>query len=272
MDPTTPDFTILATGTLPDPPTDSPAGETARSPSPPSTPPRPESGSASASATASDFDWVAVDKPPGYFVHRSREGERDQRFVLQPLSRQLGRHLYPVHRLDRACSGVLLFATSSSHAARLQTALASPESHKEYLALVRGETPPRFESRRPLSDRDRADRRSREAHTEFETIAHFFGLSLVRARIFTGRRHQIRRHLHHLAHQIVGDSTYGKGRINRWLREEYGLPRLFLHAHRLRFQVDTRTVEVRAPLARDLAEFLGRLPESPEEGSRGSDG
>lgn len=250
MDETTPDFAILATGSLSDPPVAGAARPT----------------STAGPGAVSHFDWVAVDKPPGYFVHRSREGEREQKYVLQPLSRQLEHHLYPVHRLDRACSGVLLFATSSNTAARLQEALAAPTSHKEYLTLVRGETPARFESRRPLTDRDRADRRSREAHTEFETIAHFFGLSLVRARIFTGRRHQIRRHLHHLAHQIVGDSTYGKGRLNRWLREEYGLPRLFLHAHRLRFQVgDASAVEILAPVALDLVEFLDRLPERPGE-------
>lgn len=213
--------------------------------------------------------WIAIDKPSGYFVHRSREGDADQKFVLQSLSEQVGHHLYPVHRLDRAASGVLIFATSSEDAARLQSSMK--DARKEYLALVRQETPERFESRRPLSDRDRTPPVVREAHTEFERLATFFRLSIVRARIHTGRRHQIRRHLHHLAHQIIGDTSYGKGKINAFFREEYGLPRLFLHAHTIHFapaetpQSGVPSGTIIAPLPVDLRAFLLRLPDVPED-------
>ena len=90
---------------------------------------------------------------------------------------------------------------------------------------------------------------------------------MLRARISTGRRHQIRRHLAHAAHQVVGDTSYGKGKINRWLREEFGLPRLFLHATRLRFRDpwSEAWVEWEIPLAEDLAGFLGRLEGSEAE-------
>ena len=86
-------------------------------------------------------------------------------------------------------------------------------------------------------------------------------------RISTGRRHQIRRHLSHIRHQIIGDTTYGKGGINRHFREAYGLPRMFLHAWRLevRHPETGERLRVAAPLPNDLREFLGQLPDADAE-------
>ncbi len=208
-----------------------------------------------------DDDVVAVDKPGGLIVHRTRESS-DRVFLVQLVREQIGRHVYPVHRLDRAVSGVMAFATSSEAARALQESLGAPDARKEYLALVRGDAPDRGETDRPLTS-DRGVRR--EAFTEFECLARFSRMSLLRVRIRTGRRHQIRRHLSHLAHQVIGDTTYGKGRINRALRESYGLPRLFLHAALLDVRHPTldERLSVRAPLAADLREFLERLPDCP---------
>ncbi|MFN0057941.1 MAG: pseudouridine synthase [Planctomycetota bacterium] len=210
---------------------------------------------------------VAVDKPAGVLVHRSAES-RERNFVLQTLARQLGRTLYPVHRLDRATSGVLLFALTSAAAARLQLALADPiTTRKEYLALVRGSTPAQFICERPLTPIDRRDLPPQPARTEFEKLAEFARCSLIRARITSGRRHQIRRHLQGLAHQVIGDTSYGKGQINRALRAEFGLPRLFLHAERVTFvHPDSHaSFTIHAPLAPDLRAFLLRLPDAPTE-------
>lgn len=181
-------------------------------------------------------------------------------FLLQEVARQEGRLLRPIHRLDRAASGVLLFGFTGDGARALQAALGAPSTEKEYLVLVRGETPERFESDRPLTARPQNV--VREARTRFERLAIVDGLSLLRARLLTGRRHQIRRHLQHLAHQVVGDTRYGKGRLNRDLRARHGLPRLFLHAWRLALDhpADGRRLELRAPLAADLRAFLLRLP------------
>ena len=138
--------------------------------------------------------------------------------------------------------------------------MARKNTRKEYLALVRGGTPAEGETRRPLTADNGV---KKEAHTSFEKIAELSRCSLLRVRIHTGRRHQIRRHLSHLAHQLIGDTSYGKGRINTFFREEYGLPRLFLHASRL--EIDhPRTgerLEIFAPLADDLRRFLKRLPD-----------
>lgn len=210
-----------------------------------------------------DESLVAVSKPGGLLVHRSEEAS-DRVFLLQDLKNQLGRTLYPVHRLDRAASGVIVFAFSSAGARALQASLNSGDAHKQYLVLVRGSAPDAFEVDHPLKD-DRGV--SRPARTAFRKLAELFRLSLLEARIFTGRRHQIRRHLARSAHQVLGDSTYGKGRINQFFRQEYGLPRLFLHASRLvlRHPLTGEPLVIFAPLPDDLREFLRRLPSCPGE-------
>ncbi|NNF43853.1 MAG: pseudouridylate synthase [Phycisphaerales bacterium] len=209
-----------------------------------------------------DDDVVVVDKPPGLTVHRHERSGRREPVVLQTLSKQLGRFLYPVHRLDRNTSGVLCFALSPDSARELQAALARPTCVKEYLVLVRGTTPPTFESTRPLRN-DRGE--PQPSRTECTRLAVCARCSLLRVRLHTGRYHQIRRHLNHLAHHVIGDTTHGKGRINQWFRDEYGLPRMFVHATRLVID-PLRTgsrAEWHAPLADDLRRFLTRLPDPP---------
>ncbi|MBN1441628.1 MAG: pseudouridylate synthase [Planctomycetes bacterium] len=206
-----------------------------------------------------DEEVVVVNKPGGLLVHRSRESA-DRRFLLQELGGQLGRILYPVHRLDRAASGAIAFAFSSDAARRLHANLAADDAIKEYIALVRGETPEAGESTRPLTDKSGV---RKPARTTFERIALFSRCSLLRVRISTGRRHQIRRHLSHLRHQLIGDTSHGKGRINQFFRDNYGLPRLCLHAARIdiRHPSGEGRLDVRAPLSADLREFLRRLPD-----------
>ena len=210
-----------------------------------------------------DDDLIVADKPPGLLVHRSRESS-DRVFLLQMLRDQVGRYLYPVHRLDRAASGAIAFALSSETARQLQASLTSPTARKEYLALVRGSAADSGEIDRPLTG---ANGEKKDALTRYEKLGEIYRSSLLRVRIFTGRRHQIRRHLAHLSHQLIGDTTYGKGKINRFLREEHGLPRMFLHCARLEFDHPQggERVEVRAPLAEDLRSYLLGLPGCPPE-------
>ena len=210
-----------------------------------------------------DDDLIVADKPPGLLVHRSRESS-DRVFLLQMLRDQVGRYLYPVHRLDRAASGAIAFALSSETARQLQASLTSPTARKDYLALVRGSAADSGEIDRPLTG---ANGEKKDALTRYEKLGEIYRSSLLRVRIFTGRRHQIRRHLAHLSHQLIGDTTYGKGKINRFLREEHGLPRMFLHCARLEFDHPggSGRVEVRAPLAEDLRSYLLNLPGCPPE-------
>lgn len=206
-----------------------------------------------------DDDIVVVSKPGGLLVHRSYES-RDRVFLLQELARQVDRHLYPVHRLDRAASGAIAFAFSSDTARKLHESLRADDARKEYLALVRGSAPESGVIERPLTD-DKGTKRP--CRSEFEKLAEFSRCSLLRVWISTGRRHQIRRHLGHIRHQVIGDTTYGKGNINRYFRATYGLPRLFLHAWRLeiRHPETDEPLRVKAPLASDLRGFLERLPD-----------
>ena len=210
-----------------------------------------------------DDSFAVVSKPSGLLVHRTCESQ-DRVYLLQTLSRQLDKYVYPIHRLDRATSGLIVFAFSSEDAAALATQLQQGNWHKEYIAFVRRATPTSWESNRTLT----SDKKVRQvAHTQFERLATFFRSSLIKAIPSTGRRHQIRRHLAHDAHQIIGDTSYGKGRINQFFRENYGLPRLFLHAWHLEFPHPKTGQIIRLvdPLPEDLRQFLLRLPECPKE-------
>ena len=140
-----------------------------------------------------------------------------------------------------------------------------PQAIKSYLVLVRGDTPLEFECDLPLS------RKKKEtpvpALTHFRKIMGKNGFSLLEARIETGRRHQIRRHLARLGHQVVGDSTYGKGRINDSLRRDHGLPRLFLHAYLLDHPGGNASISEHRqidPLPADLLVFLRLLFDEPQ--------
>ena len=201
---------------------------------------------------------VVVSKPGGLLVHRSAQSpERD--VLLTRLRDQIDQHLYPVHRLDRATSGLIVFALTSEAARALQESWGADSTEKRYVGLCRSTTPPTFASDRPLTRHEDGVRQ--EARTTFRTLGHDRGFSLVSASLDTGRRHQIRRHLAHLGAQLVGDTTYGKGGINRWLREEFGLPRLFLHAARLCFRHPSsgEMLELRDRVPVDLDRFLGRF-------------
>jgi len=211
-----------------------------------------------------DDEMVIVSKPSGLLVHRSPEA-RDRSFLLQRVAAQVGERLYPVHRIDRAASGIVLFGTSSASAGRLHRLLAARETRKEYLVLVRGQVTESFGYLRPLTD-ERG--RKRPARTTFEPIARFDGCSLLLVRLHTGRRHQIRRHLNHLGHHAIGDTTHGKGQVNRVFRE-HGLHRLFLHHTRLSMRHERLGGEfvIEDPLPGELQWVIDRLP--PVRGSSG---
>ncbi|MHC5027497.1 MAG: pseudouridine synthase [Planctomycetota bacterium] len=207
-----------------------------------------------------DEDLVAVVKPAGMMVHRSWGAARDELFLLQAVSCQIGRYVYPVQRLDRNTSGVMVFALSSEMAREIQATISTDAVVKEYLTLCRGTTDEAFIVERPLTASSGAKQASR---SDFRRLATFSRCSLLAVRLHTGRKHQIRRHLSHLAHQIIGDSSYGKGRINAFFRETYGLPRMALHARRLSLP-HPRTgerLDFNEPLADDLRAFLLRLPD-----------
>ena len=204
-----------------------------------------------------DDRLAAFAKPSGMLVHR---GWGDADVVAVDLVREaFGGRVHPVHRLDRATSGVLLFALDPEAAAALCGMFERGEVHKTYFALVRGVAPEEGVIDHPIPRTEDGPRVP--AVTAFRRRYVFERWSLVEARPATGRLHQIRRHLKHISHPIVGDVNYGKGEINRLFRERFGLRRLALHASALRFEspFGGGEVVIRAGLPDDLQEPFGRM-------------
>lgn len=220
-----------------------------------------------------DDALVAVHKPPGLLVHPSALDAHETRNALDLLRAQLGLPLWTVHRLDKATSGVLLFARSAEAARALGTAFETGQVHKRYLALVRGWPPEAGEIDHALArdpERPSAGQPRVPALTRYRRLAcHEWPFAdgrhassryaLVEVEPLTGRRHQIRRHFKHIAHPLVGDSTHGKGAHNRAVAQWLGVQRLWLHASRL----EVPGFDGRAPVVIDAApgpEWRGLLP------------
>jgi tRNA pseudouridine65 synthase len=206
-----------------------------------------------------DDHLVVVNKPSGLLVHRGWGAESD--VAMFRVRDQLGAHVYPVHRLDRGASGALLFARTKQAAAALATAFERQEVDKRYLALVRGTPPDAGTIDHPIPKGEDGPRVP--AVTRFVRLGRSAvdRCSLVLAVPETGRTHQIRRHLRHLGHPLIGDVNYGSGEINRHYRARYDFHRLALHASAIAFphpETGAR-VALSAPVHDDLQRVLERL-------------
>lgn len=204
-----------------------------------------------------DDHLVVVNKPAWWVVHPTR-GARSAPAVVHALREQIGAPVFPVHRLDRQASGVLVMARSSEVAGALGEQIREGRWRKGYLGLCRGTIAGGLLVDHPVPD----GRIRRPGQTRLEPLQIYCDrYTLVRAEPVTGRRHQIRYHLKHLSHPLVGDTNYGQGALNRFFRATFGLGRLFLHAERLRLlhPREDRLLELSSPLPPDLARVLQRL-------------
>ena len=200
-----------------------------------------------------DDALVVVDKPCGMLVHRSGIDARETTFLLQTLRNQLNQSLFPVHRLDKATSGLVIFALSSDVAKTLSKAFEHGGITKTYEAFVRGHTPQSLRIDHALRDEvDSKGRKikngtEREAMTELRTLTSWTvpepvdrypeaRYSHVQLQPITGRYRQLRRHAKHISHPILGDVRYGKGTHNRFIEEHLGIRRLWLHAKQVAFR------------------------------------
>jgi tRNA pseudouridine65 synthase len=206
-----------------------------------------------------DAHLVVANKPSGLLVHRG--WARDADTALFRVRDALGEHVHPIHRLDRGTSGALLFARDHETASALGTVFQEGRADKRYLALVRGVPPSEGVIDYAIPKTEGGERVP--AVTRFRLLARspVDRCSLVEARLETGRLHQVRRHLCHIGHPLVGDVKHGRGDINRRYREHYQLFRLALHAHALSFDhpLSNARVSVRAPVPPDLAVALTAL-------------
>ena len=197
---------------------------------------------------------VAINKPSGLLVHKSPIDKHETRFALQELRNQIGQYVYPVHRLDKPTSGVLLFALSKEIAQMMGEAFRNNEIKKEYIAVVRGYVDDSGMIEHPLKEMldSRAQKErgitkeEQEAQTEYECLEKVelpyavscypvARYSLVKLKPQTGRKHQLRRHMKHIHHHMIGDTKHGRGEHNKLFREKFGCHRLLLHARQLSF-------------------------------------
>jgi tRNA pseudouridine65 synthase len=208
-----------------------------------------------------DAALVAINKPSGLAVHRG--WAQDASYAMTEVRDLLGQWVYPVHRLDRSASGVLVFGLSPDAARALCQSFERHEVVKSYFALVRGAPADDLTIDHPLRP-DNSDE-PQPALTHVRRLAQYGRYAWVEARPLTGRLHQIRRHLKHIACPLIGDVRYGKGEHNRLFREQYGLHRLALHAARLSVTSPgtAQVVNLEAPLAADLAGALQLLDSAP---------
>lgn len=195
---------------------------------------------------------VAVNKPAGMLVHRSWLDRHETTFVMQTLRDQIGQHVFTVHRLDRPTSGVLIFALSSEVARLLSQQFEQHQLEKTYHAIVRGWLTeagvldyPLMEERDKIADKhSAAPTEPQSALTRYQPLAQVempvpigrystCRYTLVELTPQTGRKHQLRRHMSHLRHPIIGDTNHGDLRQNRGAAEHFGCQRLMLHASRL---------------------------------------
>ncbi|MGK0411408.1 MAG: tRNA pseudouridine65 synthase [Shewanella psychromarinicola] len=201
-----------------------------------------------------DEHIVAIHKPAGLLVHRSYLARRERFFAMQMTRDLVGCHVFPVHRLDRPTSGVLLFAKSSEVARLLCEQFADHSIKKQYLAIVRGNMhesgildyalKQEFDD---LGDKHvDPNKAAQEAVTDYQPLLNTeipfssgryptSRYGLVRLSPHTGRKHQLRRHMAHLRHPIVGDTTHGDGKQNKFFREHFHVNRLWLIAKSLQF-------------------------------------
>jgi tRNA pseudouridine65 synthase len=223
-----------------------------------------------------DESIVVINKPSGLLVHKSLIDSKEIYYAMKILRDQLKQWVYPIHRLDKPTSGVLLFALDSETARIMSEEFKNHFIEKKYLAIVRGYTDEGFIDY-PLSVKHdkivdkKADKEkvAQEAKTHYKTLSkielpHAVGkyntarYSLVELTPKTGRKHQLRRHMKHISHHILGDTKYGRGEHNKMVREHYDCHRLMLHAYSLEFThpYSQERIIVRSPYDSVWAQFL----------------
>lgn len=220
---------------------------------------------------------VAINKPSGLLVHRSEIDRHETRFALQLVRDQIGQHVYPIHRLDKPTSGVLVFALSAGVAKKMGDIFSQHNLEKTYIALVRGHAPAEItvdyalkEELDKYTDNNACtDKPAQAAVTCFKNLANIefpFSVdkypvtrySLVECKPRTGRKHQIRRHLKHISHPIIGDAKHGKGIHNRFFHNQFNCGGLMLAATEVEFfhPITGAPLKLIAPLEAKFSRIL----------------
>jgi tRNA pseudouridine65 synthase len=213
-----------------------------------------------------DEQLVAINKPHGLLVHRSRIAEENENFALQLLRDQLGQKVYPTHRIDRKTGGLLLFALDKEMEIAMQKQFQAQEVEKAYWCVLRGYSPAEGLIDYALT-KENGDKQ--EAITAFKTLQTIelpvpFGkfetsrYSFVEAYPQTGRMHQLRKHFAHIFHPIIGDNKHGCNKQNKLFKEKWQMQTMLLHARLLRFQhpLTGLKIEIAAPPQKEFLDVM----------------
>ncbi len=202
-----------------------------------------------------DEHYIAVTKPAGILVHPYKIRTKDRRSLMRSLKKQTGLFLHPVHRLDNQVSGVVLFALSGEAPKKMSEDWSDDSTQKKYYALVKGQTEREAMLNFPLTN-DKGI--SQEATTYYKTIHQSEDFALVDVLIKTGRMHQIRKHFSRRMNNLVGDTKYGNGKVNKLFRFHHKFFRIFLHSYELSFihPYTSEKIKIACPLPPELASLL----------------
>lgn len=224
-----------------------------------------------------DEHVVAINKPAGLLVHRSMLDKYATEFAMQLLRDQIGQHVYPVHRLDRPTSGVLLFGLSPDIATLLNVEFAEQRVNKTYVAVVRGyaqeegilDYPLKEELDKIADKKANKDKQAQPAVTEYQRLAtieldfpvgryNSARFSLMKLSPKTGRKHQLRRHMAHLRHPIIGDTSHGDGKQNRFVKEQFNFAGLALCCTSLSLlhPISQRVMSIEATLSDNMQQLV----------------
>ncbi len=207
---------------------------------------------------------VAINKPSKMLVHKTALDRYETRNAQDLLGLQLGNKVYPLHRLDKATSGILLFSKDQKFNNKLHDIFTNESTVKTYLAVCRGYTPESGLIDKPLRNPENPNSVEKAASTSFKRIAiseleipvsryPSSRYSLVRVTPHTGRMHQIRMHFAHLRHYIIGDTKHGERHHNKVFKTQHNLSKMFLHAESLQFE---------HPLTKNTCEITAKPDES----------
>ena len=189
---------------------------------------------------------LCVSKPNNMLVHHAHHSRNvaDEDSLLQVLDQQFNAKFYPIHRLDRRTSGIILMAKETKHVAPFQKLFTENAIQKTYYGVVRGHAPETKIIDSPVKGRDGKVHKDAETHLKtvhkvilevpvkpYDTSRY----SLVELQPKTGRLHQLRIHMNKISHPLIGDAKYGDKNHNVMYDENFGWNNLFLHAHTLKF-------------------------------------
>ncbi|TDG34974.1 pseudouridylate synthase [Pedobacter changchengzhani] len=213
-----------------------------------------------------DENLIAINKPHGLLVHQSSIARDATEFALQMLRDQVGKHVSPVHRLDRKTSGILLFAFDKPTEIGMQQQFMNGETDKKYLSILRGFTADEMDIDYPLAKENGT---LQDSFTHFKTLQRAeidvpFGkfstsrYSLVEAKPTTGRMHQLRRHFSHILHPIIGDRTHGCNKQNKFFKEQWDMTTMLLHASELTFvhPITNQKIYIKASLHQEFKRVM----------------